>query len=88
MPVAFYCGWLLLTALLNIRLVRLVTSPAIAGEEMSDATRWSIRRRGIGVALGAATALGVSLLVPRAGQPALMSIPFWMILLSRFEPRA
>jgi len=87
-PVTLYCGWLLLTALLNIRVVRLATSLAIAGEEMTDARRWAIRRRGIGVALGAATAVVVSLFVPLAGQPALISIPFWMFLLSQFGPKA
>ncbi|MCW3848638.1 TMEM175 family protein [Sphingomonas sp. LB-2] len=86
-PVALYCSWLLLTALLNIRVVALVTAPAIAGEEMTPARRWAIRQRGIGVALGAATAVVVSLFAPPFGQPAIMSIPFWMLLLRRIGPR-
>ena len=86
-PAALYCGWLLLTALLNTRIVWLATSPAITGDGMTTASRWALRQRGIGVALGAATALTVSLFVPFAAQPALMSIPFWMFLVSRIGPK-
>jgi uncharacterized membrane protein len=86
-PAALYCAWLLLTALFNIRLVRLATLPGIADEGLTEARRWMVRRRGIGVALGAATGLAVSLYLPVLGQPALMSIPLWMLLLSRFGPR-
>ncbi|MEZ0244093.1 MAG: TMEM175 family protein [Sphingomonas sp.] len=87
-PAMLYCTWLLVTALLNIRLVRLATSPEVAGPELNDARRWNLRRRGIGVAMGAATGIIVSYFIPLAGQPALVSIPFWMLLLGRFGPKS
>jgi UDP-N-acetylmuramoyl-tripeptide--D-alanyl-D-alanine ligase len=45
-----------------------------------------LRLDAVAVALGAATAVVVSLIIPPLGQPALMSIPAWMFLVSRIGP--
>lgn len=84
-PTALYCAWLLVIALCNIRLQRLVTAPPVVGSQVPAEQIAAVRRRGIAVALGAATALAVSLVVPAAGQASLMSIPLWRLLLQRMR---
>lgn len=86
-PVAFYCGWLALAALAAIRLQRIVTNAPVAGEQVPVEQRADIRRRGYSVFLGAMTGLVVSLFVPWLGQPALITIPLWRLLLQRLRPQ-
>lgn len=82
-PVVVYCSWLLLTALLNMRLGRLATSPPVVDPEVSAETIAMIRRRGVATALGAATAIVVGLLspMPILAQTSLVTIPLWRLLL-------
>lgn len=82
-PIALYCSWMVLTALLNIRLQRLVTMPPVAGEHIPPERGRIVRQRGLAVLLGAATALVLALINPWLGQPALVSIPLWRLLLQR-----
>lgn len=84
-PTAFYCGWLLVTAVFNIRVQRIATAAPVVGEHVPEALRRTVRRRGVAVALGAATALVVSLFVPVLAQPTLMSIPLWRLVLQRLD---
>lgn len=88
-PVVLYCCWLLLTALLNIRLGRLATSPPVVDATVSAETITMIRRRGIATALGAVTAIIVALVspLPILAQTSLISIPFWRILLGWFAKK-
>lgn len=85
-PVAFYCGWMMLAALANIRLQRIVTSPPVVGEHVPPEQCLALRQRGYSVLLGAATSLIVSLIVPWFGQPALATIFLWRLLLQRWKP--
>ncbi|MBO9713561.1 TMEM175 family protein [Sphingomonas sp.] len=88
-PIMLYCGWLLVIALLNMRLQRIVTSPPVASARIAPALRRMIRHRGLSVALGAATALAVSYFYPWLGQIMLLSIPLWRRLLGALpDPRA
>jgi len=88
-PAMLYCGWLVLTALLNMRLQRLATSPSVIAPGVAAETVRMIRRRGLAVLLGAATGLVVSWFVPTLGTPSLMSIPLWRALIVKFHrPRA
>ena len=87
-PVMFYCGWLLLTALCNIRLQRVVTAPPVVSERITPAECAMLRQRGQSVALGALSALIVAFFVPPLGQPALMSIMLWRLALGRFGRKA
>lgn len=84
-PVVFYCSWLLLTALLNLRLGRLATSPPVIDPTVSAETIAEIRRRGLATVLGAATAILVGLFspVPILAQVTLMTIPLWRLLVGR-----
>jgi uncharacterized membrane protein len=82
-PVAFYSGWLALAALANIWLQRIVTSAPVVGEHVPAEQRALLRLRGYATLLGAVTSLIVSLFVPWLGQPALVTIFFWRLLLQR-----
>jgi len=85
-PVAFYTGWMVVIALLNIWVQRIATAAPVVGEEVGSQHRGMIRLRGIAVLLGAATAFLVTLIQPYAGQMALASIYFWRLLLTRIAP--
>ncbi len=85
-PVAFYCGWMMLAALANIRLQRIVTSPPVVGEHVRPEQCLALRQRGYSVLLGAATSLIVSLIAPWFAQPALATIFLWRLLLQRWKP--
>jgi uncharacterized membrane protein len=87
-PVMLYCGWLLLTALCNMRLQRIVTAPPVVREEVTKVERAILRERGYSVALGSVTALVVAIFVPILGQPALMSIMIWRRVLRLVGPKA
>jgi uncharacterized membrane protein len=69
---------LLTTGLLNIRLVRMATSPPVLDEDADALTIARVRGRGWGVTLGAALALLLAFFVPRLSQFALLTIPLWM----------
>lgn len=89
-PVVAYCGWLLLTALLNLRLGILATTAPVVDEAVPKATINAIRRRAIATALGAATALTIGLFaqMPLLAQVSLISIAIWRRVLDAFAGRA
>lgn len=84
-PAALYCGWMVLIALLNIRLQRMATAAPVVGEHVPMEQRRMVRLRGVSVLLGALTALAVALIYPFFGQASLMSIPLWRMALTRFS---
>jgi uncharacterized membrane protein len=77
-PTILYDVVLLATGLLNIRLVRMATSPPVVDEDADALTIARIRGRGWGVTLGAALALLLAFFVPRLSQFALLTIPLWL----------
>jgi uncharacterized membrane protein len=81
-PTAFYNGVLLVTALLSWRLVSMATTLWAPGHEGEDPH--VMRTRGLGVALGAATALAFTFVSPIMSQMALITIPFWQMMLARW----
>lgn len=86
-PVALYCAMLVLIALLNIRLQRLVTSaPVVDPDAPADAVA-NIRARGLGVLAGSLTGFVVSLFAPPIGAMALATILPWRMLLVRLAAR-
>lgn len=86
-PTLVYCAVMLTAALLNMRVHRIVTGPEMVGESASAEDVAYVRKRGLSVALGAATALLVSLVVPMLGQASLASIPIWRrIIAPRRKP--
>ena len=88
-PTVLYDIVLLVTGLLNIRLVRMATSPPVVDEDVDALTIARTRGRGWGVTAGAALALGIAFYAPRFSQFALMTIPIWLRLaVRRAEQRA
>jgi uncharacterized membrane protein len=87
-PTVLYDFVLLTTGLLNIRLVRLATSPPVVDERVDALTIARTRGRGWGVTMGAALALALAFWVPRLSQFALMTIPFWLRFFMRRAERA
>ena len=55
-PITFYCGWMLVTALLNINLQRFVLAPPVVDETILPDRIHAQKRRGYAVALGAGSA--------------------------------
>lgn len=80
-PTIFYNSVLLVTALLSWRLVSMATALWAPGHEGEDPH--VMRTRGLGVALGAATALAFTFVSPILSQMALVTIPLWQMLLAR-----
>jgi uncharacterized membrane protein len=79
-PTALYNISLIVTGLLNLRLIRLATSPPVLADHADRATVLLTRSRGWGVTLGAVCALAISFVDARFSQMALMTIPLWMWL--------
>ncbi|MGN6270629.1 MAG: TMEM175 family protein [Sphingomonas sp.] len=90
LPALLYCGWLLVAALFNVRLQRIVCAPPIVDPKAPAVRVAHVKRRGVAVALGALTAiLAVALLpLPGFGLIALATIPLWRRLLDRQAHRA
>lgn len=81
-----YCAWLMLAGVCNVRLQRLVTrSPVIDPAAAPEAVAM-IRRRGLAVVAGAATALVAAALLPfpSLGLMGLASIGLWRRLFGRW----
>lgn len=87
-PVALYCGWLAFAALCNIRLQRIATSPPVVGADVAPAIVTNLRQRGAATLLGACTALLFALVYPPLGQPMLVTIFLWRLLIQRLRPAA
>lgn len=85
-PVAFYCGWMVLISLFNILVQRILTAPPVVGEHVDAAQCGMIRRRGLAALFGSLTAFALSLIVPPLGQVGLITIPLWRLLITRLSP--
>ena len=86
-PTVFYCVSLLTCALLNMRVGRIATSPPMVDPSIPAGDIAYIRRRGLAVVLGAAVALLVAFFIPAAAQAALITIPLWRWILTRWAAR-
>ena len=86
-PTQFYNLSLIATGLLNIRLIRIVTSPPVVSEAVSAERIAIVRARGPAVVLGALCAMLVAFWDPRFSQMALVTIPLWLRLLRVWTQR-
>jgi len=82
-PSLLYNAVLVVTGLLNIRLIRIVTSPPVVDERVSAEAIAYVRARAPAVVLGGICALLVALWDVRFSQAALLTIPVWIYLLRR-----
>jgi len=79
-PTALYNISLIVTGLLNLRLIRIATSSPVVADHADRTTVLLTRSRGWGVTLGAVCALALSFVDARFSQMALLTIPLWMRL--------
>ncbi len=79
-PTALYDLSLIVTGLLNLRLIHIATSPPVVSQSVDRETIMLTRSRGWGVTLAAVLAFALSLVDARYSQMALMTIPLWMRL--------
>ena len=87
-PAAFYWGWLVLTALLNLNVNRIATGPAMRGGDVDEAAARAVPRRSLAVLLASLTALALSLVQPYAAPAGMATIPLWIRLLGAGARRA
>lgn len=87
-PTLFYNLMLLLTAVLSRWVIGIATGPALFRADGDPGVPVMLRSRGLGVILGAATAVAFTFVSPVLSQIALISIPFWQRLLNRMAPGA
>jgi uncharacterized membrane protein len=84
-PTMLYCVWLMLAGMLNYKVNSMASSPPMVGEDVPLEERRYIRRRGLSVILGAATAIVIAAIYPQSGQAGLATIPLWRHLLARLQ---
>jgi uncharacterized membrane protein len=87
-PTLFYNLMLLLTAVLSRWVIGIASGPALLRADADPGVPAMLRSRGLGVILGAATAVTFTFVSPVLSQIALVSIPFWQRLLNRKSPGA
>jgi uncharacterized membrane protein len=86
-PTGLYWSWMLLIALLNLRVNRFATGPRMLAADAPAGSAADVRRRSTSVLLAAATAFLLSLLVPLAAPFGMATIPLWIWLLTRLAKR-
>lgn len=86
-PVALYATWLLATALVYIRLQRIVTSPPVVSDGIAPEYLATNRRRAWAVAAGGAIAVVIALIIPILALPSLISIPIIRLIADRRAAR-
>jgi uncharacterized membrane protein len=82
-PALLYWGWLLATALVNLRVNRLATGPTMLGDGVDPADAAAVPTRSFSVLLGAATSLAIAFVYPLAAPAGMATIPLWRMLLGR-----
>ncbi len=82
-PTLFYNMTLLVTALLSRWVVGIATGPELLRANADPAVPALLCNRGMGVVLGAATAVAATFVSAQFSQIALISIPLWQLLLNK-----
>ena len=87
-PALFYWGWLLLTALVNLRVNSLATGPEMLGDHADPVEASAVTRRSLSVLLGAATSFAIAFVYPFAAPAGMATIPLWLRLVGRLRGTA
>jgi len=82
-PAMVYWGWLVLTALLNLRVNAMATGPLMLGDGVPAEAARDIRRRSTSVLLASLTAFAVATIFPPAAPAGMATIPLWQLVLAR-----
>jgi uncharacterized membrane protein len=80
-PALLYWGWLILTALLSLRVNTIVTRAPMVAAEVSADDAAAVRRRSRSVTLAALTAFAIAFVAPAIAFIGMATIPAWFILL-------
>jgi uncharacterized membrane protein len=86
-PTVTYCGAMLVAALLNYKVNRTATSAPMVDASAATEDIAYIRKRGLAVILGSATAIAVAAYRPALGLYALITIPIWRMALAALTKR-
>jgi uncharacterized membrane protein len=86
-PAAVYWSWLVLTALLNLKVNSIATGPVMRADGVTADQARDVPRRSRGVLLAALTALAIALFAPLFAPAAMATIPLWQWGLRRLEKR-
>lgn len=87
-PALVYWGWLLLTAMVNLRVNSIATAPAMLGGGVDADAAATVPRRSLAVLLGAASALAIASLFPLAAPAGMATIPLWRVVIGPRRPGA
>ena len=82
-PALVYWGWLLITALINLRVNRIATGPHMLADGASPDEAADVPRRSLSVTLAAATALVVAMFLPIAAPAAMATVPLYRRLIGK-----
>jgi uncharacterized membrane protein len=86
-PASLYWGWMVLTALLNLRVNTLATGEEMRAPTTTDDDARSIRARGLGTICASCCALLLAQLVPFYAPLAMGTIPLWRRMFFRLLRR-
>jgi uncharacterized membrane protein len=82
-PALLYWGWLILTALVNLRVNRIATGLLMLGEDVDPADAAAVPRRSAAVLLGAVTSRAIAFAAPLFAPLGMATIPLWRMLVGR-----
>ncbi len=82
-PTGLYWGWMVLIALVNLKVNSTAAGPEMLGEGAPAGAAADVRRRSTSVLLAAFTAFALALAFPPAAPAGMVTIPLWMRLLGR-----
>ncbi|GAB6196080.1 TMEM175 family protein [Lysobacter xanthus] len=82
-PATLYWGWLLLTALLNLRVNTLAVGPDMRAPSTTADDVHHIRGRGLGTICAAVVALAIAQVAPFLGPLGMGTLPLWRLLFNR-----
>ena len=86
-PTGLYWGWMVLIALVNLKVNSVATGPAMLGEQAAPGAAADVRRRSRSVLLASLTAFALALFFPLAAAFGMATIPLWIWLLGRLGRR-
>ncbi|TZF88746.1 TMEM175 family protein [Cognatilysobacter lacus] len=85
-PATLYWGWMVLTALLNLRLNALAVSPIMRARETTDEDARYIRARGLATVVASVCALVLAQFVPILAPLAMATMAIWRRVFYRAVP--
>ena len=84
-PAAVYWGWLVLTALLSLRVNTMASSAPLLADDVQPEDAKAVRKRSRSVVIAAVTAFSIALVVPTLAPLGMATIPAWMVLLGMMD---